>query len=55
MRRLAAEPQLHADLERLRGRTLGCWCAPEPCHADVLVGVITLVHYFLRAVKIEHI
>ncbi|SHG92113.1 DUF4326 domain-containing protein [Streptoalloteichus hindustanus] len=20
----------------LRGRALGCWCAPEPCHADVL-------------------
>lgn len=24
------------DLESLRGKTLGCWCAPEPCHADVL-------------------
>jgi hypothetical protein len=28
-------------LERLRegelaGRALGCWCAPKPCHADVL-------------------
>lgn len=21
----------------LNGRALGCWCAPEPCHADVLV------------------
>ncbi|SNR37768.1 protein of unknown function [Haloechinothrix alba] len=20
----------------LSGRALGCWCAPEPCHADVL-------------------
>ncbi|WP_017976610.1 DUF4326 domain-containing protein [Actinopolyspora halophila] len=20
----------------LGGRALGCWCAPEPCHADVL-------------------
>jgi len=20
----------------LTGRALGCWCAPEPCHADVL-------------------
>jgi hypothetical protein len=19
------------------GRTLGCWCAPKPCHGDVLV------------------
>ena len=21
----------------LRGKTLGCWCAPLPCHADVLL------------------
>lgn len=21
----------------LRGHTLGCWCAPSPCHGDVLV------------------
>lgn len=20
----------------LRGKTLGCWCAPLPCHGDVL-------------------
>jgi transposase len=20
----------------LRGKALGCWCAPEPCHADIL-------------------
>ncbi|HEX8958936.1 MAG TPA: DUF4326 domain-containing protein [Solirubrobacterales bacterium] len=21
----------------LHGKTLGCWCAPEPCHGEVLV------------------
>lgn len=21
----------------LRGKTLGCWCAPKPCHGDVLL------------------
>lgn len=21
----------------LRGKVLGCWCAPEACHGDVLV------------------
>jgi hypothetical protein len=36
---LTGEPEL---LERiaageLRGRALGCWCAPLPCHADVLL------------------
>ena len=29
-----------AKLNRLReldGKTLGCWCAPGPCHGDVLI------------------
>jgi hypothetical protein len=25
------------DIEELRGKDLMCWCAPEPCHADVLL------------------
>lgn len=28
---------LISDLDELRGRDLVCWCAPERCHADVLV------------------
>ncbi len=35
--RLAAEP---AWLEPLRGKRLGCWCAPEPCHGDVIAELI---------------
>jgi hypothetical protein len=27
---------LRANLHRLRGRRLVCWCAPAPCHGDVL-------------------
>lgn len=27
----------HLDLTELRGRDLVCWCAPLPCHADVLL------------------
>jgi len=23
--------------EELAGKTLGCWCAPKPCHGDVIV------------------
>lgn len=23
--------------EELRGRVLGCWCAPKACHGDVLM------------------
>jgi len=24
------------DPRELRGKVLGCWCAPKPCHGDVL-------------------
>ncbi len=30
------EPSLLSRLDGLRGKVLGCWCAPEPCHGDVL-------------------
>lgn len=35
---LDEQPNLLAKLREgeLTGRALGCWCAPEPCHADVL-------------------
>jgi hypothetical protein len=31
------QPHLMAALHELRGKDLVCWCAPEPCHGDVLV------------------
>jgi hypothetical protein len=33
---LPHKPSLLAKLPELRGKALGCWCAPEPCHGDVL-------------------
>lgn len=33
---LPHKPSLLAKVDTLRGKALGCWCAPEPCHADVL-------------------
>jgi Domain of unknown function (DUF4326) len=33
---LLASPKLIADLAELKGKTLGCWCKPGPCHGDVL-------------------
>lgn len=33
-------PEWRAMIVRLQGRTLGCWCAPEPCHGDVLVRLV---------------
>ena len=31
--KLRAEPEF---LEPLRGQRLACWCAPAPCHGDVI-------------------
>ena len=28
---------LVGDIEELRGKALGCWCNPDPCHGDILV------------------
>jgi hypothetical protein len=30
----------YEELMEMRGKRLGCWCAPRPCHGDVLVGII---------------
>jgi hypothetical protein len=34
---LLQQPELMAALPELRGRDLICWCAPLPCHTDVLL------------------
>ena len=34
---LCDQPHLMAALSELRGRDLVCWCAPKPCHGDVLI------------------
>jgi hypothetical protein len=34
---LRAAPGLMAALPELRDRDLACWCAPEPCHGDLLL------------------
>src|SRR2546422_436042 len=33
---LLTRPDLLARLGELRGKALGCWCAPLACHADML-------------------
>lgn len=37
---ILARPELiQAARTKLRGRDLVCWCAPLPCHADVLLRI----------------
>ena len=35
-KRVKNDPQFHSAVKRLKGRRLFCWCAPLPCHGDVL-------------------
>lgn len=28
------------ELRSLKGKVLGCWCSPQPCHGDILVELI---------------
>ncbi len=34
------QPELLASLEELRGKVLGCWCAPKACHGEVLIELL---------------
>ncbi|HEX3133793.1 MAG TPA: DUF4326 domain-containing protein [Planctomycetota bacterium] len=35
-----AQPEFLARIRReLRGKRLGCWCAPRACHGDVLAQI----------------
>lgn len=34
---VVTQSHLMNSLHELKGKTLGCWCTPLPCHGDVLV------------------
>lgn len=37
---ILSQPDLLRDLHELKGKTLGCFCKPKPCHGDVLVELV---------------
>lgn len=37
---VVTQSDLMDSLEELRGRRLGCWCAPNRCHGDVLIELL---------------
>jgi len=42
------------SLDELRGKTLGCWCKPDPCHGDVIVQLLkskVYSHFFADTFK----
>ena len=41
---LPHKPSLQKRIGELSGKALGCWCAPEPCHGDVLADLIAIMY-----------
>jgi hypothetical protein len=37
---LKQEAMLRKEVTNLKGKVLGCWCYPEPCHGDQLIRLI---------------
>lgn len=35
--RMRDDPEFRDQVESLRGKVLGCFCKPGPCHGDVIV------------------
>lgn len=34
--RLKTDPQFRERIHGLQGKTLGCFCKPNPCHGDII-------------------
>lgn len=39
-KKLEKDSELREELLSLDGKTLGCWCAPDPCHGDILIRIL---------------
>lgn len=35
-RRMRRDPEFRDRVEELKGKTMACFCAPKPCHGDVM-------------------
>lgn len=39
-KRVEEDPEFRKRLVALKGKRLGCWCKPNPCHADVIASYV---------------
>lgn len=35
-KRLVDDPEFKQKIHELKGKTLGCFCKPHPCHGDII-------------------
>ena len=38
--KLSNDKEFALEFRKLQGKTLACWCYPERCHGDVIVGIL---------------
>ena len=38
--KIKKDKEMIAQLHKLKGKLLGCWCKPEECHGDILISLI---------------
>jgi hypothetical protein len=50
---VVTQPHLMAALPELSGKVLGCWCAPQACHGDVLVSLANVASQPRAARELE--
>jgi len=41
-RRLRVDPEFAARVQELKGKRLGCFCAPKPCHGDIIADYLNI-------------
>ena len=39
LKKINENPEIY-NLNEINGKNLGCWCAPEPCHGNILIEII---------------
>lgn len=45
------QPGFIEKVKYLRGKTLGCWCSPKPCHGDVWVEFCNMSDFALELLR----
>lgn len=51
---LPTQPKLMDQVHELHGKTLGCFCAPQRCHGDVLAEFAEKAFALKHGITIEH-
>lgn len=37
VKRMVEDQEFAAAIRSCRGKVLGCWCAPQPCHGEIIL------------------